>query len=248
MLEDAADIPHGAIIDDLMDRVDTLCEQLIAIVANNRALLSPIGDWQAIDIALGLTLLASRPHFRSAIKDWLRELTERTIFAFRTHGPYPTIKQSYWDLVEHPADNAEAYRTEATEGSTLYPLLALWATAIDSAAVVEQLAEFKAKDLGHCTFQTWLPDEDSEALIYVGGKNHGAALTGIPVEAGTSATLEFIFAECAANPHFDKLSSITLGHWPVLLTACRHHRLPIPPHLWRDMLPLTEPPGDLVTQ
>ncbi len=242
VLDDAEDSPRIPIIADTIGRIDALCEQLIAIIANNRALLSPVGDWQAIDIALCFTLLGSRPRFRNAIDDWIKELTNSTIFAFQSHGLYPTTHRSYWYLVEHPAETTEAYRTEATEGSILYPLLALWATAIGNEAVVDQLAAFKANDLGHCTFQTWLPDEDSEALVYLGGENHGAALTGIPVESGTRATLDFISAECAANPHFDRLSAIALGHWPVLLTACRCNRLPVPPQVWRDLLPLNKPP------
>jgi len=54
---------------------------------------------------------------------------------------------------------------------------------------------------------------------------------------GTRATLDFVLTECRNAQHFDGLSAIALGHWPVLLTACRHHSLPIPPHLWLKLLP-----------
>lgn len=220
----------------IVARIDMLCERLMQIVVNNRVLLSPIGDWQAIDIGLALTLLATRRKFHGAIDEWVRELTHRTIFAYVVHGHYPTTSQSYWDLVEHP-ERTEAYRIQATEGSILYPMLALWATARDTQQVVDRIAEFKVKNLEHCTFQTWLPEEDSEENLYLGHDNHGAVLTGIPVSTGTRDTLDFVFNEVNSNGHYDALSVIALGHWPLLLTVCRHHRLPVPPHAWRALLP-----------
>jgi hypothetical protein len=41
-----------------VNQIDRLIEAMMAIVSNNRALLSPIGDWQAIDTGLAFTLLA----------------------------------------------------------------------------------------------------------------------------------------------------------------------------------------------
>ena len=78
----------------LVERIDTLCSQLVQIISNNRALLSPIGDWQAIDIALGITFLATREPFHGAIDQWLKRLSDRSIFAYRTHGRYPTTSRS----------------------------------------------------------------------------------------------------------------------------------------------------------
>jgi len=220
----------------IIERIDRLCEQLMHIVGNNRALLSPVGDWQAIDIGLALTLLATRPKFHGAIDEWLQELTNRAIFAYQVHGRYPTTSRSYWDLVQHP-ERTEEYRTKATEGSVFYPMLALWAAARGHSQVVDDIAAFHTGELEHCTFQTWFPDEESEANLYLNGDDHGAALIGIPVNAGTQDTLDFVLNEVAANAHYDALSVIRLGHWPLLLTACRHHRLPVPPSAWRSLLP-----------
>ena len=221
----------------LVRKVDRLCGKLIAMVSNNRALLSPIGDWQAIDIGLAFTLLACRPNGHSAIDEWAGELTRRSIFAYKVHGRYPVISRSYWDLVDHPAERTETYRKESTEGSVLYPMLALWAVARGNQELVDEIAEFRDKELGHCTFQTWLPDEDSEDNVYLGRDNHGAALTGIPVTKGTSETLDFVLDESAGNPYYDGLSAVRLGHWPLLLMACRTYRLPVPPQVWRALLP-----------
>lgn len=224
-----------------VDRIDLLCGQLMQIVSNNRALLSPIGDWQAIDIGLAFTLLACRPGAHSAIDEWAEELAKRSVFSFNVHGRYPVTSHSYWDLVDHPSERSEEYRQSSTEGSILYPMLALWAAGRGNRELFDELANFKAEALVHCTFQTWLPDEDSEDNLYLGRDNHGAALTGIPATQGTWDTLECVLEEVAANSHYDELSAVRLGHWPIMLTACRCHRLPVPPQVWRDLLPAVRP-------
>lgn len=224
-----------------VERIDRLSQQLMQIVSNNRALLLPIGDWQAIDIGLAFTLLACRPGAHGAIDEWAEELAKRCSFAYNVHGRYPMTSHSYWDLVDHPSERSDEYRQNSTEGSILYPMLALWAAARGKQELFDELANFKAESLDHCTFQTWLPDEDSEDNLYLGCDNHGAALTGIPVTAGTRDTLEFLLEEATSNPHYDALSAVQLGHWPVVLTACRYHRLPIPPQVWRDLLPNVRP-------
>lgn len=226
---------------DTIERLDNLCSKLAQIVANNRALLSPIGDWQAIDIGIAFTLLASRPAFHPAIDQWAEELAKRSIFAFQVHGQYPVQSSAYWDIVDHPSDRTDEYRTSSTEGSILYPMLALWAAARENRKLFDKLAEFKSEALKHCTFQTWLPDEDSEDNLYLGHDNHGAALTDIPVTAGTWDTLETVMAEVGTNSHYDMLSAVQFGHWPIVLTACRHHRIPVPPQVWRHFLTSLQP-------
>ena len=227
-----------------VERIDRLIEKMMAIVSNNRALLSPIGDWQAIDIGLAFTLLACRPGAQGAIDQWAEELAKHSMFSFMAHGRYPITSRSYWDLVDHPSDRSDDYRKEATEGSILYPLLALWAASRGEQELFDEIAKFKATSLDHCTFQTWLPDEDSEDNLYLDRETHGAALAGIPVSAGTKDTLDFVLSEAKTNRHYDGLSAIKLGQWPIVLTACRAYRLPVPPQVWRNLLPhLSRPVG-----
>ena len=221
---------------DKIKLIDRLCHHMMQIVSNNRALLSPVADWQAIDIALAFTLLASRPNAHGAIDEWAEELAKRSIFAFNVHGRYPITSHSYWDLVEHPSERSEEYRKANTEGSILFPMLALWAAARGKRELLDEIAKFKSEALEHCTFQTWLPSEDSEANLYLGRHNHGAALTGIPVTTGTSDTLYYVLEEARSNTHFDDLSAVRLGHWVLVPMACRSQRLPIPPQLWRELL------------
>ena len=221
--------------DEVSTAIDSIASNLVSMVSNNRVLLSPIKDDQVIDIALAITLLATRRKFHNAIKNWLDALASNCAFAYRTHGPYPTSHRSYWDLVEHPVERTEEYRREATQGSVLYPTIALWATVLKADNAHQTISQFKDEELDHCSFQFWVPSEDSVEKLYIDGDTHGASFNDIPVKASSRETLDLVEAECSASPYFDELSAIKLGHWPVLLTACRHYRLPLPPHLWRNL-------------
>lgn len=232
------------VVQPALQQIDRLCDRLVRIIENNRVLLSPAADWQAIDIGLAFTLMATRPAFHAALDQWSVEMGNRSIFAFNVHGRYPVTTRSYWDLVEHPAERTDEYRREATEASILYPMLALWAAARKDLKLYGEIAEFKKNSLGHCTFQTWMPDEDSEESLYLGTDIHGAAFTGIPVGDDPQQTLDYIFEELATNPHYDQLSAVKFGHWPLVMTACRQYRFPVPPQSWRLLLPEVSPKAD----
>jgi hypothetical protein len=234
-------VPLGAEGEEL----DTIAMQLFHLINNNPALQSPIADENAIDVNLALMLLAAHGRFEPAISSWVETLVRRTHYAFRTHSAYPTCKRSYWDLVGHPAEKTDAYRKEATAGSILYPLLALWAVGHQNEKALAELAAFKRDHLQHCNFQLWFPNEDSEAVLYCGSDRHGDALSGIPADTEGRETWEYVQAECAANPYFDQLSAIRLGHWPILLMACRHYRLPVPPQVWLGLMPHQPAPPEI---
>ena len=185
-------------------------------------------------------LLGVHGGLKKAIGSWLDVLVDRTYAAYRTHGAYPTCKWSYWDLVEHPTEKTDEYRKEATGGSTLFPLLALWAGGYRSGNALATLAKFKNKHLEHCNFQLWFPDSDSEAGLYQGSDRHGDMLSNIPVDAEGVETREYVDTECASNDNFSKLSAIQLGHWPIVLLACRHYRLPVPPQIWLSLVPCAD--------
>lgn len=222
------------------DPLNVITMQLFSLIDNNPALQSPISDDQAIDTALALMLLGVHGGCNKAICSWLDVLVDRLYFAYCAHGAYLTCKDSYWDLVEHPAEKTDEYRKEATGGSTLYPLLALWAAGCGADQALTKLAEFKDKHLDHCNFQLWFPDEDSEAGLYRGSNRHGDMLSDIPVDPSGNETREYVGLECSTNEHFRRLSAVELHHWPIVLMACRHYRLPVPPQIWIELLGITQ--------
>lgn len=203
------------------------------LISSNPVLRSPVKDDQAIEVSLALLLLSLDPRFISFAEDWLQELMDRCKFAYATHGDYPCILGAYDELLEHPDKGNAEYRRNATAGSVLYPMIALWAALFDADDLYGLVQAFKAEDLEHCTFQFWFPDGSSEANLYTNSDLHGTNFSPIPVDLPKAELLKHVFAECEATQHFDELSANRYGFWPIVAVACRHHRLPIPVQLFR---------------
>ena len=218
------------------DGVDALAQAVIHLVRNNGALLSPMQDAQSTDIALVLMFLTMQSRWQPAVANWLDAMVDRIVFAFRTHARYPTIQTDYRDLLNHPRESTDKYREEQTAASTILPLIALWARGITATRPEQAILSFACDLAPHCNCQLWLPDEDSEAQFYSGEDRHGAMLTGLPIANDIAKTWEMVLSECGASHHFENLSAIEMGHWPLILMACRHYRLPVPPQLWMGLL------------
>jgi len=214
------------------ETIGELSQKLVLLIRNNPALLSPMQDSQSIDVALVLIFFTMQKGWQKAAENWVKALAQQIIFAFRTHARYPTIHNSYRELLYHPRERTDEYRNEQTAGSTLIPLLSLWATNLGDCETSRELSKFAEQYLQHCNCQFWLPDEDSEDQIYSGGDRHGAMLNGIPISKDGQEAIEMVKDECQSSTHFSELSAIEMDHWPVLLLACRHYRIPVPPNLW----------------
>lgn len=215
---------------------EKLAQQIVRLVRSNPILLTPIADEQSVEIGLALMFLTMMGGWSAAAGNYADAVIERTAYAFRSNGRYPTIYADYRSLLVHPRDRTNEYREGQTKGSSLYPLLSLWAAAFGGKEGATFLADFAVRDLDHCNMQFWLAADDSEDHLYAGGRSHGASLGRIPVTADGRDAIRMLEAECASPSAFEGLSAIRLGHWPVLAMACQHHRLPLPPNLWLDLL------------
>jgi hypothetical protein len=211
---------------------DGLLASAFNLIIANPALCSPISDQQAIDIALLLQLSLGREQVPSLTAAWLGDIVDRIEFSFRTHGKYPCIFTLYSDLIGHPREQTDEYMQEATAGSILIPLLACWLIAFGDQSRIAKLEDLMRSELKHCTLQQWLPESESEEFIYKGGVNHGIALVDLRVSASEFEPIKEIARACRHAMAFDELSVISFGYWPILLLACRHYRLPVPPHFW----------------
>jgi hypothetical protein len=105
-------------------------------------------------------------------------------------------------------------------------------SALGEFASLETLVGLKGKELEHCTLQLWMPDGTTEEGLYVGTHDHGVALTDLPLSRDGHDLLRTVHAACEQSKDFDVLTAIAAGHWPIVLTACRHYRIPVPPQFW----------------
>lgn len=213
----------------------------LALISNNPALHLPITDRQGTDIALFLQLWLVSGLDAEGVIFWLQEMAHRLTFTIRTRGRYPSSATDYRELAEHPRDQSDDYFKEATAGSTVIPLIAAWLQALGQVDVVERLSTLVREDLEHCTLQLWMPDATSETKIFAGDSGHGKALCDLQLSEGGPQLLATIAEACRMDTAFENLSPIRAGIWPVLLVACHHNQLPIPPGFWiESMMPTPE--------
>ncbi len=220
------------------DQALMLASQMQQFISNNPILLYPITDDHSIEIGAAVTFLSMMDKWQPLAQDYCDHLLESFWFTYCTHGRYPVIDASYRNLIGHPREATDAYREAQTKGSTLIPLILAGAISRGETPRSSKFSRFTKESLKHCNMQLWIPAGDSEDMLYTGLPGHGLALTGIPITADGAAALRMIGAEVSRDEHLMKLSAVEHGHWPILIMACRHYRLPLPPHLW---LPLISP-------
>lgn len=213
-----------------------LASKICDLINNNPCLFAPVADSQSVNISIALIFLSTMEETQRFARQYCSRILESFRFAYATHSRYPTIYDDYRELVSHPREQTEEHRKLHTQGSTLLPLLCVWATAEGSSELTREFAQFVTTELRHCNPQTWVPSGASESKIYVGEAPHGWAFTEIPFTADGEHAMEMLRAECERREDFANLSAIRLGRWPVLVMACRHYRLPLPPHLWVPLL------------
>ena len=220
----------------ILDQFYCYSQTIKQLVSNNPTLHLPVKDDQAIDLSLAVLVLLMGGDSDNDIKVWLNELMDRAEFAFRTNSKYPCNIQSYSELLEHPGQGDE-YLKEKTVGSILYPMIALFAQLAKSTELFEKVSNIKNNHLKHCNFQLWFPDESSESQIYTNSDTHahGAVLSNLNVDQSMEEFAEQVFGECDHSKQYMELSAVQAGFWPITLVACRHFRLPIPIHIFRDL-------------
>lgn len=206
-------------------------DMIIAIINSNPALHSPIRDDHMIEIAL-VMYLAQLTKMEERFFNWLRLISDRTTIALFINSQYPTCMQDYSDLLSHPLHNEQSYRDEACAGSILYPYLYVWLHRIASRHVITEFTGRLTEKIPDCTHQAWLPDEDSDSLIWSGHTYHGICVTDLVFDKDFdqfAKTLNSAIETCTA---ISEISAIKAGLVPLFLMACRHYRLPIPPNFW----------------
>lgn len=206
-----------------------IAQIIVNMIRHNPILNTPIKDDHAIDVNIACLFLRGVGCIQF-VKDWIKRIAHATQYAFQTNGPYPCVYRDYRDLVEHPRDEA-GYRERATAGSIMVPTLAMWAAIVDDPDTLEMLAEFTSGPYKHSKLQLWYPGDDSEEHLYRGSDNHGLS-ADFKVVRSCGDLVTSVGKECTASSAFRSLSAIRRGLWPLVILACRHHRMPVPPHFW----------------
>ncbi|HHX8585374.1 TPA: hypothetical protein ACVO3D_003842 [Vibrio diabolicus] len=211
-------------------RLREITRSINLLVVNNPILLTPYKDSQAIDLGLALTLLSNNSELDDFVQSWLSGMVDKCTLSFECDGMYPIVHNSFEKLLEHRnKDNANSnYKNKVTKASILYPLLAVFCSLYKLDSVSQNLEQFAADKLTHSTLQYWYPNQDSEQKMYSNSGVHGSASTDFPMNG--SAALEHIRQECGNADSFKRMSAVTEGKAPLILTACRCYRYPVPFH------------------
>ena len=162
------------------------------------------------------------------VKEWLSELVARATFAYKVNGQYPCNLLSYIELLEHPTQNNENYYRKVTGGSILFPIIALYASLLNDSNLYSQVQSLKKSHLSHCNFQFWYPDEYSEEHFYTHSDLHGAVLSNACIYRSSNDFKNQVFTECHHTKYYEELTAVKYDFWPLILVACRHHRIPVP--------------------
>ncbi|MBI1405993.1 MAG: chemotaxis protein [Caulobacter sp.] len=213
----------------------------IRIINNNPTLFLPSCDTQTTSLMIFLLFyLTTNPNVKEA-HNWISQMALRLDLTLRTHGFYPMTTLDYRELIEHPRERTDAYRKEVFSGSTLIPILAIWLRQWQSAQALEALQLLVDEVISECTLQTWVPDADSEELLWFSRRSHGFAVCDLTLKNGGNDLVSALAEACKSKPQFSELSAIRSGYWPVAMLAFKFAGLPVPPHLWLPMIDVPEP-------
>ena len=205
------------------------------LIVNNPILFTPYKDEQAIDLVLALWFLSlDHKHWRD-INSWLSNMSREIYQMFKIGDKYPNTIQSYAELIEHPVDKTEEYRKSVTKGSILYPYISTFSAIIGLSEPYEIVKRIKEEFLPHCNFQVYFLDESSEEHFYRFDKMHGATLSDVCVTEEPEELIKQLVNECDQSNKVYDMSAFQFSFWPIILTGCRHYRLPVPMHFIIDI-------------
>lgn len=206
------------------------------LIVNNPLLFTPYKDEQAIDLVLALWFISLDHRHWHDIDSWLSNISRAIYQMFEMGDKYPTTIKSYAELIEHPVDKTEEYKKSVTKGSILYPYISTFSAIMGFSEPYEVVKKIKEEFLPHCNFQVYFLDESSEHHFYLFDKMHGATLSDVCVTAEPDELIEQLTIECEQSNKVYEMSAFKYSFWPIILTGCRHYRLPVPMHFIIDIL------------
>ena len=214
----------------LRDRYQNIA---VSLINQNPTLTTPLRDDHHIEIGL-LMLLAQGGGDVPNVSDYLVEIASRLNYRYRLRKSWPTYFQDYRELARHPVDLGDEYFKKSTKGSVLVPFLKVSLERIQETEHLAALEKTIAEELPGMTQQVWVPRDGSEEFFWRQGTSQGIAIPVPMMELEEKrSSLASQIDDIAENfKAFFEMSAVKKDLVPLFLMACRHHRLPLPPHLW----------------
>ncbi|MFM5879639.1 hypothetical protein ACET7V_09395 [Aeromonas sanarellii] len=215
------------------EEADKVLNITIGMINANPTLATPVRDDFAIELALFMRLADVRGRL-SNVADYIRGMSDLLCNGLMSRQHYPTLMTDYRDVIAHPRERSNTYFEENTRAGILYTFVLAWLAMIGDKERAEQLRSTLLEHAPHMTHQTWVPDGQTDKVFWDGNREHGLSVPGLPLDKSIEAVFELINRVMKAHPLHERVSAVKMGLTPIFLMACRHYRMPVPPHIWRD--------------
>ena len=227
--------PGGTDRDAHLAQSDEFLNFAISLINGNPTLNTPIRDDHHVEIGL-LMLLSEKHDAILRVEKYLREIAYRLIYRYRMRSLWPTHFVDYRKLARHPLDRSDNYFRKSTTESVLVPFMQVALQRIGAKDELSSLQSTVGDKLPEMTQQVWVPNDKTNKFIWRQGTSQGI---GIPVSTTALNDQEKTSLANRVNNIAQKFNAISKMPdmipgllIPMFLLACRHHRLPLPPHLW----------------
>lgn len=215
------------------EEADKVLNITIGMINTNPTLATPVRDDFAIELALFMRLADVRGRL-SNVANYIRGMSDLLCNGLMSRQHYPTPMTDYRDVISHPRERSDTYFEENTRAGILYTFVLTWLVMIGDKERAEQLRSTLLEHAPHMTHQTWVPDGQTDKVFWDGNREHGLSVPGLPLDKSLEAVFELINRVMKAHPLHERVSAVKMGLTPIFLMACRHYRMPVPPHVWRD--------------
>lgn len=214
------------------EEADKVLNITIGMINANPTLATPVRDDFAIELALFMRLADVRGRL-SNVANYIRGMSDLLCNGLMSRQHYPTPMTDYRDVISHPRERSDTYFEENTRAGILYTFVLAWLAMIGDKERAEQLRSSLLEHAPHMTHQTWVPDSQTDKVFWDGDREHGLSVPGLPLNKSLEAVFEIINRVMKEHPLHERVSAVKMGLTPIFLMACRHYRMPVPPHVWR---------------
>lgn len=216
----------------MSEGADKVLNIVIGMLNANPTLAAPVRDDFAIELALFMRLASVRGRL-SGVADYIRGMSDHLCNGLRIRNHYPTPMTDYRDVLAHPIDRSDAYFEEHTRAGILYTFVLAWLAMIGDQERAERLRSMLLEHAPHMTHQIWIPEGRTDDVFWNGDRDHGLSVPGLPLNDSLEAVFNLLNRVMEEHPLHERVSAVRVGLIPILLTACRHYRMPVPPHVWQ---------------